>query len=57
MRRFGSKVTVIDRNDRLFGVKNDDVTSSIATLFRDEGIDTVMNARVKRISGKSGDSQ
>jgi len=56
MRRFGSKVTVIDRNDRLLHLEDDDVTSNLATLFRDEGIDTVMNAHVKRISGKSGDS-
>ena len=56
MRRFGSNVTVIDRNDRLLHLEDDDVTSGLATLFRDEGIDTVMNARVKRISGKSGSS-
>jgi pyruvate/2-oxoglutarate dehydrogenase complex dihydrolipoamide dehydrogenase (E3) component len=54
--RFGSKVTIIDRNDRLLHLEDDDVTSNLATLFRNEGIDTVMNARVKRISGKSGDS-
>ena len=56
MRRFGSKVTIIDRNDRLLHLEDDDVTSGLATLFRDEGVNTVMNARVKRISGKSGDS-
>jgi pyruvate/2-oxoglutarate dehydrogenase complex dihydrolipoamide dehydrogenase (E3) component len=56
MRRFGSKVTIIDRNDRLLHLEDDDVTSGLATLFRDDGIDTVMNATVKRISGKSGDS-
>jgi pyruvate/2-oxoglutarate dehydrogenase complex dihydrolipoamide dehydrogenase (E3) component len=56
MRRFGSKVTVIDRNDRLLHLEDDDVTSNLATLFRDEGIEMVMNARVKRISGQSGDS-
>jgi pyruvate/2-oxoglutarate dehydrogenase complex dihydrolipoamide dehydrogenase (E3) component len=55
-RRFGSKVTVIDRNDRLLHLEDDDVTSGLATLFRDESIDTVTSARVKRISGKSGDS-
>jgi pyruvate/2-oxoglutarate dehydrogenase complex dihydrolipoamide dehydrogenase (E3) component len=42
MRRFGSKVTVIDRNDSLLHLENDDVTSGLANLFRDEGIDTVM---------------
>jgi pyruvate/2-oxoglutarate dehydrogenase complex dihydrolipoamide dehydrogenase (E3) component len=56
MRRFGSKVTVIDRNDRLLHLEDDDVTSSLAALFRDEGIDAVLNAKVKRISGKSGGS-
>ena len=39
MRRFGSKVTVIDRNDRLLHNEDEDVTEAIATLFRAEGID------------------
>ncbi len=56
MRRFGSKVTVIHRNDRLLNKEDDDVSESLASLFKDEGIDTVLNAQVKRISGKSGDS-
>jgi pyruvate/2-oxoglutarate dehydrogenase complex dihydrolipoamide dehydrogenase (E3) component len=56
MRRFGSVVTVIDRNDRLLHLEDDDVTRGLATLFRDDGIETVLNARVKRISGKSGRS-
>ena len=56
MRRFGSKVTVIHRHDRLLSREDDDVTEALAGLFKDEGIDTVLNARVKRISGKSGDS-
>ncbi len=56
MRRFGSKVTVVDRNDRLLHREDDDVTEALANLFRDEGIDTVLNAHVTRISGKSGDS-
>ena len=56
MRRFGSKVTVIDRNDRLLHLEDDDVTGGLAALFRDGGIETVLNARVKRISGRSGSS-
>jgi pyruvate/2-oxoglutarate dehydrogenase complex dihydrolipoamide dehydrogenase (E3) component len=56
MRRFGSKVTIIDRNDRLLHSEDDDVTSNLATLFSDDGIDTVMKARVKHVSGKSGSS-
>jgi pyruvate/2-oxoglutarate dehydrogenase complex dihydrolipoamide dehydrogenase (E3) component len=56
MRRFGSKVTVIHRNDRLLNREDDDVSEALGSLLKDEGIDTVLNARVKRISGKSGDS-
>jgi pyruvate/2-oxoglutarate dehydrogenase complex dihydrolipoamide dehydrogenase (E3) component len=55
MRRFGSKVTVIDRNDRLLHREDDDVTEALASLFEDEGIDTLLNARIERVSGKSSD--
>jgi pyruvate/2-oxoglutarate dehydrogenase complex dihydrolipoamide dehydrogenase (E3) component len=56
MRRFGSKVTVIDRNERLMHREDDDVTEALQNLFDDEGIDIVLNATVKRVSGKSGQS-
>jgi pyruvate/2-oxoglutarate dehydrogenase complex dihydrolipoamide dehydrogenase (E3) component len=56
MRRFGSKVTIIDRNDRLMHREDDDVTEALQKLFEEEGIDIVLNATVKRISGKSGQS-
>jgi pyruvate/2-oxoglutarate dehydrogenase complex dihydrolipoamide dehydrogenase (E3) component len=55
MRRFGSDVTVIDRNDRLAHHEDDDVTEGLHSLFEDEGIEVVLNARIQRISGKSGD--
>ena len=54
MRRFGSEVTVLDRNDRLVHEEDQDVTEGLYTLFRDEGIEVVLNARIHRISGKSG---
>jgi pyruvate/2-oxoglutarate dehydrogenase complex dihydrolipoamide dehydrogenase (E3) component len=56
MRRFGSNVSVIDRNDRLIHREDDDVTEAVQNLFEDEGIDIVLNATLKRISGKSGQS-
>jgi pyruvate/2-oxoglutarate dehydrogenase complex dihydrolipoamide dehydrogenase (E3) component len=56
MRRFGSRVTVIDHNDRLLHKEDDDVTNALAGLFRDQGIESVLNARAKMVSGKSGDS-
>jgi pyruvate/2-oxoglutarate dehydrogenase complex dihydrolipoamide dehydrogenase (E3) component len=56
MRRFGSKVTVIDRNDRVLPREDDDVAEAVTSLFQDEGIEVLLNAAVKRISGKSGQS-
>jgi pyruvate/2-oxoglutarate dehydrogenase complex dihydrolipoamide dehydrogenase (E3) component len=56
MRRFGSKVSVIDRNHRLLHREDDDVTDALGSLFEDEGIDTVLNARIQRVSGMSGQS-
>jgi pyruvate/2-oxoglutarate dehydrogenase complex dihydrolipoamide dehydrogenase (E3) component len=56
MRRFGSRVSVIDHNDRLIHREDDDVTEAVQNLLTDEGIDTVLDARVKRVSGKSGHS-
>ena len=56
MRRFGSKVTVIDRNGRLLHREDDDVTEALHGLFEDEGIESALNAKIKRVSGKSGDS-
>src|SRR5438132_11721087 len=56
MRRFGSKVTVIDRNGRLMSKEDEDVCVALNRLLEDEGIDVHLNTRIKRVSGKSGDS-
>ena len=56
MRRFGSNVSIIDRNDRLMHREDDDVTEALQSLLQDEGVDTVLNATIKSVSGKSGQS-
>jgi pyruvate/2-oxoglutarate dehydrogenase complex dihydrolipoamide dehydrogenase (E3) component len=56
MRRFGGKVTVIDRNDRLMSREDGDVCEALRDLFEHEDIGIVLNTRIKRVSGKSGDS-
>jgi pyruvate/2-oxoglutarate dehydrogenase complex dihydrolipoamide dehydrogenase (E3) component len=56
MRRFGSRVSVIERNDRLMHREDEDVSAAIRALFDDEGIEVVLNARVKKVSGKSGET-
>jgi pyruvate/2-oxoglutarate dehydrogenase complex dihydrolipoamide dehydrogenase (E3) component len=56
MRRFGSKVTVVDRNGRLMSREDPDVCEAVRSLLADEGIDILLSARIKQVSGKSGDS-
>ncbi len=56
MRRFGSRVTIIDRNTRLVHREDRDISAALHELFRDEGIDVVTNTRITRIEGKSGQS-
>ncbi len=56
MRRFGSKVSVIDRNERLMSKEDEDVCAALNGLLDDEGIDVHLNAIIKSVSGKSGDS-
>jgi pyruvate/2-oxoglutarate dehydrogenase complex dihydrolipoamide dehydrogenase (E3) component len=55
-RRFGSKVTVIDRNPRLMQKEDQDVCDGLRNLLEDEGIKILLNVGIKRVSGKSGDS-
>ena len=55
-RRFGSKVTVVDRNHRLMPHEDDDVAETLQSLFEAEGIELVLKAHIKRASGKSGES-
>lgn len=53
-RRFGSNVTIIDRNARLAHREDSDVTDAIHEMFGDEGIEIITNAHITRIEGKSG---
>jgi pyruvate/2-oxoglutarate dehydrogenase complex dihydrolipoamide dehydrogenase (E3) component len=56
MRRFGSKVTLIDRNHCVLHSEDDDVTEGLGSLLKDEGVELVLNAKIKTISGLSGQS-
>jgi pyruvate/2-oxoglutarate dehydrogenase complex dihydrolipoamide dehydrogenase (E3) component len=56
MRRFGSKVTMIDRHPRLMQKEDQDVCEALRNLLEEEDIDVHLNVRVKRVSGKSGQS-
>jgi pyruvate/2-oxoglutarate dehydrogenase complex dihydrolipoamide dehydrogenase (E3) component len=56
MRRFGSSVTIVDRNERLANREDEDVSAGLEQLCRDEGIELVMNAEVSLVEGVSGQS-
>jgi pyruvate/2-oxoglutarate dehydrogenase complex dihydrolipoamide dehydrogenase (E3) component len=47
---------MIDRNGRLMSKEDPDVCEALRSLLADEGIDILLNARIKQVSGKSGDS-
>jgi len=54
MRRFGSRVTIVEHNERLLHREDEDVSEALHALCRDEGIEIATGARVTRIEGKSG---
>src|SRR4051812_13330864 len=55
-RRFGSRVTVVERNGAPIHREDPDVTEAIERLFRDEGIEVLTGTAVDRIEGRSGES-
>src|SRR5262249_2935052 len=56
MRRFGSRVTIIERNERLAHREDEDISEALQDLCHDEGIELVMGAQVTSVEGKSGQS-
>jgi pyruvate/2-oxoglutarate dehydrogenase complex dihydrolipoamide dehydrogenase (E3) component len=54
MRRFGSDVSIIDRNNRVLHREDQDVSEGVRRLLEGEGIRFLLNARVKSVSGNSG---
>ncbi len=56
MRRFGSRVTLIERNEQLVSREDDDVTEALTGLFHDEGVEIFLNAKAKRVTGTSGEA-
>jgi pyruvate/2-oxoglutarate dehydrogenase complex dihydrolipoamide dehydrogenase (E3) component len=54
MRRFGSKVTVIEHGPQLASREDPDVGAALLELFHDEGIDVLLKAHVSQVEGRSG---
>jgi pyruvate/2-oxoglutarate dehydrogenase complex dihydrolipoamide dehydrogenase (E3) component len=56
MRRFGSRVTIVDRNEVLGHREDLDVSQALHELFHDEGIQVRTRVSIERVEGRSGDS-
>jgi pyruvate/2-oxoglutarate dehydrogenase complex dihydrolipoamide dehydrogenase (E3) component len=56
LRRFGSRVTVIERHDTLTHREDRDVSEALRELFDYEGIEVLTGTRVTRVEGRSGES-
>ena len=54
MRRFGSRVTVIQRGEQIASREDLDVGQSLLQLFQEEGVEVLLNTRVVDVAGTSG---
>src|SRR3954447_3080233 len=55
-RRFGSRVSVVERNGAVIHREDLDVTEAVEQLFRDEGIEVLTGTAVRHVEGRSGES-
>lgn len=54
MRRFGSSVTILERGPQVARGEDADVSGEILRIFRDEGIEVLLNTGLAEVSGLSG---
>jgi pyruvate/2-oxoglutarate dehydrogenase complex dihydrolipoamide dehydrogenase (E3) component len=55
LRRFGSRVTLIERSTQLVANEDADVSHAILQLFLDEGIEVLLGTQALRVNGLSGE--
>jgi pyruvate/2-oxoglutarate dehydrogenase complex dihydrolipoamide dehydrogenase (E3) component len=56
MTRFGSKVTVVDRSERLLPREDEDVAAALGELLAAEGIRFLLGGTVESVDGRSGEA-
>lgn len=54
MRRFGSRVTIIELSPRILPREDDDVAEAMAQLLADDGTEVAAGVNIRRVDGKSG---
>lgn len=55
LRRFGARVTIIQRGSQILSREDPDVAEALLRQFSDDGIAVVLNARIRDVSGRSGE--
>jgi pyruvate/2-oxoglutarate dehydrogenase complex dihydrolipoamide dehydrogenase (E3) component len=53
-RRFGSKVTIIERGDRLISKEDDNVSDTVADIMQSEAVELIFNAKEINVSDGNG---
>ena len=56
MRRFGSRVTIVQRAKQLLEREDADIAHAVEELMRDEGVDVLLQAEMLDVTGRSGNS-
>ncbi len=56
MRRFGSRVTILQRGRQLLDREDPEVSQALLELMKDDGVEVLLQADVLGVSGRSGDS-
>jgi pyruvate/2-oxoglutarate dehydrogenase complex dihydrolipoamide dehydrogenase (E3) component len=54
MRRFGSRVTIVERGKQLAGREDPDVAQEILRFFQGEGIEVLLETELIAVAGRSG---
>jgi pyruvate/2-oxoglutarate dehydrogenase complex dihydrolipoamide dehydrogenase (E3) component len=54
-RRFGSRVTIVQRGGQLLAREDDDIAEAVAEILRDDGIEVLLNTTAQRVV-KTGDA-
>ena len=55
MRRFGSRVTIVQSGKQLLEREDADIAAAIEELMRDEGIDVLLQSEMLEVTGRSGE--
>ncbi|CAB3771535.1 FAD-dependent oxidoreductase [Paraburkholderia humisilvae] len=54
LRRFGSRVTIIDHNPHLMHREDPDIADEVQNMLRGEGIELLLGAQTTKVAGQSG---